>query len=154
MKKTIHEHITLLSPTDIIVVPIQINYDDGEEAITTVEINLTYDGVKYQGRGTDYLWVDAFADLQSKLPHNIKLACCMTCRHGNMCPYGNKENQLFCTKDITIASKDDMIKLIDEDSSFLGRAVASIHYCKDFIYQTDDCYTYNDYLYFLKNIKS
>ncbi|MBE6638697.1 MAG: hypothetical protein E7616_04485 [Ruminococcaceae bacterium] len=154
MKKTIHEHITLLSPTDIIVVPIQINYDDGEEAITTVEINLTYDGVKYQGRGTDYLWVDAFADLQSKLPHNIKLACCMTCRHGNMCPYGNKDNQLFCTKDITIASKDDMIKLIDEDSSFLGRAVASIHYCKDFIYQTDDCYTYNDYLYFLKNIKS
>ncbi len=154
MKKTIQEYITLLSSTDKIIVPFQINYDDGEDAVTPVEMNLTYNGALYQGKGTDYLWVDAFADLQIKLPHNIKLACCMTCRHGNMCPYGNTENQLFCTKDITIASKDDMIKLIDEDSSFLGRAVASIHYCKDFIYQSDDCYTYNDYLYYLRDIKN
>ena len=154
MKNIIQEHITLLSPTDIIIAPIQINYDDSEEAITLVEINLTYNGVIYQGNGTDYLWADAFADLQSKLPHDVKLACCMTCRHGNMCPYGNEVNQLFCTKDVAIASKDDIIKLIDKDSSFGERVVASIQYCKDFIYQSDDFYTYNDYLHHFVNIKS
>ena len=100
MKKSIQEHITLLSPTDIIIAPIQINYDNDEDVANPVEINLTYNGVIYQGKGTDHLWVDAFADLQNRLPHGIKLACCMTCRHGNMCPYGNRENQLFCTRDL------------------------------------------------------
>ena len=79
MKKSIQEHITLLSPTDIIIAPIQINYDNDEDAANPVEINLTYNGVIYQGKGTDHLWVDAFADLQNRLPHGIKLACCMTC---------------------------------------------------------------------------
>lgn len=150
MKKTIQEHITLLSPTVKIFVPIQVNYDDGEDTVNTVEINLTYNGVLYQGKGADYLWVDAFADLQNKLPYDTKLACCMTCRHGNMCPYGNKENQLFCTKDVIIASKDDMIELIDNTDLFVERAVSSIQYCDSFSYQSDDYYTYNDYLYYLK----
>ena len=150
MKKIIQEHITLLSPTDIIIAPIQINYDDAEEAITLVEINLTYNGVIYQGNGTDYLWADAFADLQSKLPHDVKLACCMTCRHGNMCPYGNCENQLFCTKDLLINSKDDMINLFDKTDPFAERSVTSLDCCDEFICQSDSYYTYNDYLYHLQ----
>ena len=146
MKKSIQEHITLLSPSEKITAPIQINYDDGEDAITPVEMNLTYNGVIYQGKGTDYLWVDAFADLQNKLPRGLKIACCMTCRHGNMCPYGNKENQLFCTKDLVVSSKEDMIVLFNNTDPFAGRVVTSIHYCKDFIYQSEDCYTYNDFM--------
>ena len=122
--------------------------------INRVEINLSYNGMLYRAEGTEYLWEDAFANLQKNLPHNVKLACCMTCQHGNMCPCGNEENQLFCTKDASIASKDDMIKLIYEDASFFGRKVASINYCKDFMYQSDDFYTYNDYLYYLKKAKS
>lgn len=112
---------------------------------------MTYNNTLYQGNGTEYLWVDAFADLQGQLPDDIKIACCMTCCHGNMCPYGNYENQLFCTKDITIDSKDDMLKLFDETDPFEERIVASIDYCNDFVYQNDDCYTYNDYLYYLRN---
>lgn len=150
MKKIIEEYITLLSPTEKMNTPIQINYDDGEDGVNSVEINLIYNGVLYQGKGRDHLWVDAFADLQNKLPHNIKLACCMTCRHGNMCPYGNKENQLFCTRDIIIASKDDIVDLIDNSDSFVKRAVSSNKYCDRFVYQNDDYYTYNDYLYYLE----
>ncbi len=150
MKKTIQEYITLLSPTDRIIAPIQISFDDGEDAVTAVEVNLTYNEVLYQGNGTDFLWVDAFADLQSRLPHNIKIACCLTCRHGNMCPYGNSENQIFCTKDLLISSKDDMIELFDKTDPFTERKVASVNFCDNFAYQSDDCYTYNDYMYYLK----
>lgn len=150
MKKSIQEHITLLSSTDIIIVPIKISYDDGEDATNPVEINLTYNGVIYQGKGTDYLWVDAFADLQNRLPHGIKLACCMTCRHGNMCPYGNEENQLFCTKDLVISSKEDMIDLFNNTDPFAERVVSSMKYCEEFIYQSNHSYTYNDFLYHLE----
>ena len=60
------------------------------------------------GYGKDYLWADAFADLQKNLPNNVKMRCCMTCRHGNMCPVGNKPGELFCTKDVSITQKSDL----------------------------------------------
>lgn len=150
MKKLIHEYVTLLSPSDVITAPIQINYDNDEDATNPVEINLTYNGVVYQGKGTDHLWVDAFADLQNRLPHGIKLACCMTCRYGNMCPYGNSENQLFCTRDVVISSKEDIIDLFDNTDPYAERGVPSTKYCEGFIYQSDHSYTYNDFLYHLE----
>ena len=77
----------------------------------------------------------------------MPLKGCMTCRHGNMCPYGNKENQLICTKDITITSKEDMLDLFDQTDPFEERAVTSLDFCEDFVCQSDDYYTYNDYFY-------
>ena len=145
MKEIIESQITLRSQTNEISLPVKISYTD-----TEVEITLKYNNIEYCGTGMDYLWVDAFADLQRKLPHGTLLACCMTCRHGNMCPYGNKENQLFCTKNVLLTSKDDVIELIDKDTSFFDRAVTTIDFCDDFRYQSDDYYTYNDFLYRLQ----
>ena len=147
MKKIIESQISLFSSTSKVSVPIQICYTDDE-----VEITINYNGAEYCATGKDYLWVDAFADLQGKLPSDIKLACCMTCRHGTMCPYGNKENQLYCTKDVLLNSKDDVIELMDDKGydSFFEREVSSIHCCDDFIDQSEDSYTYNDYLYHLQ----
>ena len=150
MIKLIEAHISLRSLTEQITAAVQIHYDDSDVADTPVKISLTYNNILYQGNGKDYLWVDAFADLQRKLPDNIKIACCMTCCHGNMCPYGNVENQLFCTKDIKITDKKDMCNLFDKTNPFEERAVAALDCCDDFVYQSDYYYTYNDYLYQLK----
>ena len=148
MKRFLKCEIPLLTPSGKVLAPIQIVYDDIEViANPSSEITLLHGGIEYKGNGIDYLWTDTLADLQMKLPKDVKLACCMTCRHGNMCPYGNKENQLFCTKDIKITTKEDMCDLFDQTDPFEDRAVASLDYCDDFIYQSDDCYTYNDYLY-------
>ena len=148
MEKILRAVVTLLTPTGKVIVPVKLTYDDNE-VITNPksQITLLYDGVEYKGTGTDYLWTDTLADLEVKLPEDVKIACCMTCRHGNMCPYGNVENELFCTKDLKIASKEDMCNLFDQTDPFEERGVASLDYCDDFIYQSDDCYTYNDYLY-------
>lgn len=148
MKKTLRCRIPLLTSAGKTMVSITITYDDNE-AITDPksEIVLLYDGVEYIGSGSDYLWTDTLADLQRKLPEDVKIACCMTCRHGNMCPYGNVENQLFCTKGLKINNKEDMCNLFDKTDSFEERAVASLDCCDDFVYQSDEYYTYNDYLY-------
>ena len=147
MKKIIESQIFVLSKTNKVSAPIQICYtNDG------VEITVSYNDTEYCAKGKDHLWVDAFADLQRKLPHGIFLACCMTCRHGNMCPYGTDKNQLFCTKDVQLTSKVDVIELMyyKGHASFFEREVSSIHCCDDFIYQSEDSYTYNDYLYHLQ----
>ena len=148
MKKLLNAEIPLLTPNGKTMVPIEITYDDSESiANPQSEITLLYNGMECKGYGADYLWTDTLADLQMKLPKDVKLACCMTCRHGNMCPYGNKENELFCTKDITITSKGDMLDLFDQTNPFEERAVASLNFCEDFAYQSDDYYTYSDYYY-------
>ena len=148
MKKVLRGNVLLLTPNGKTMAPILITYDDDEViANPQSEITLLYNGIEYKGCGTNYLWTDTLADLQMNLPKDVKPACCMTCRHGNMCPYGNKENQLFCTKDITITSKEDILDLFDQTDPFEERAVASLDFCEDFAYQSDDYYTYNDYFY-------
>ena len=154
MKKVLTCEVPLLTPTGKVLAPIQIVYNDAEVISNpSSEITLCYNGNEYSGNGTDYLWTDTIADLQMKLPKDVKIACCMTCRHGNMCPYGNTENQLFCTKDIRITSKEDMCNLFDQTDPFEERSVASLDFCDDFVYQSDEYYTYNDYLYQLNKKK-
>ena len=151
MKKTFNEQITLISPTDKSTVPFKLEYEEDDKHHTHSVITLTYKDVEYTGEGTDWLWVDTFADLQSKLPDNVELACCLTCRHGNMCPYGNKENQLFCTKNFDITSKMDMCDLFDKQIVYNENIeVFAYGYCDNFIYQSKDYYTYNDYIFRLE----
>ena len=155
--KVIHTQITLISSLDKIVVPIQIAFNDDEDAIDPVsEISLVYNNIKYRGNGTNYLWVDTFVDLQRKLPDDVKISCCMTCQHGNMCPYGNATNELYCTKDLLIKSKMDMCNLfdsVDSIDSCARRKVFSYNCCDDFVYQSDKYYTYNDFLLLLNKEK-
>lgn len=154
MKKVLKREIPLLTPVGKVFATTQIVYDDAENSANpSSEITLCYNGNEYKGNGTDYLWTDTFADLETKLPADVRLACCMTCRHGNMCPYGNSENELFCTKDIRINSKEDMCNLFDQTNPFEERSVASLDSCDDFVYQSDEYYTYNDYLYQLNKKK-
>jgi hypothetical protein len=40
-----------------------------------------------------------------------------------------------------------MCDLFDQTDSFEKRAVPAFAFCEDFVYQSEDCYTYNDYLY-------
>ena len=155
MKKVLKGEVPLLTHNGKVLTPIQIVYDDTEVISNpTSEITLYYDGNAYKGNGTDYLWTDTLADLQMKFPNDVKLACCMTCRHGNMCPYGNAQNQLFCTKDIRITSKEDMCNLFDQTDPVEERSVASLDFCDDFVYQSKEHYTYNDYLYQLNKKKA
>lgn len=149
--KKIQAKITLLSQEDKIVVPIQITYDNNEDTINPVsEIDLVYNGIQYKGYGTSYLWEDTFADLQSKLPKDVKIASCMTCRYGNMCPYGNIENQLYCIKAFKTDNKVDLCALFDNINFDKNQKVSSFDYCDDFAYQSKDYFTCNDYLYYLQ----
>ena len=147
MKSTIQVNVTLITPLGKSIAPMQIVYDD--ENTADVICDVTYHGNTYQGRARENYWASAFADLQSRFPQDVKLACCMSCRHGNMCPYGNDEQELFCTKDLIIRSKNDMCDLFDNTDPFLNRMVRPYDWCDNFEHQSDANYTYNDYLYLL-----
>lgn len=158
--KNFHYKITLITPNCEIQTDLSVNLDEKipyNQGITNqpnVFLSIKYQDNEIHGQGNDYLWVDAFADLQKKLPPDVIIKCCMTCRHGNMCPYGNKPGELFCTSDLKINSKMDMCDLFNNDSDVDEMTKRSRNYtdvCENYQHQSKDFYTYNDYLYHFDN---
>ena len=116
----------------------------------SVSVGIKYGEKEFWGHGKDFLWVDAFADLQKKLPDNVKIQCCLTCRHGNMCPVGNAPGELFCTKDIIITQKSDLFFYTEDDTERKSRSRDYTNVCEKYEEQSKDHYTYNDYLYYFE----
>lgn len=149
---------TLITPTGEFETDIHIicheedMYYQGElEKAPVVDVGIEYDGKNIWGHGHDYLWVDAFADLQKQLPEDVILKICLTCRHGNMCPYGNKPGEVFCTKDLLINSKEDMCNLFDNSKEYEieNRSKNYTDNCSYYQPQSWNDFTYNDYLYWI-----
>lgn len=141
-------NIYLVTSKTSIRTPTIIKIDDKDEYNVKVEIILTYDGKKYIGKGKDDLLTDAFADLQYKLPKDIRIKCCMTCKYGNMCPFGNSPRELFCTEGFEINNKLDLAELFDYNkyTFYRDNLVLCDYSCNNYEPQTLDYFTYNDYL--------
>ena len=116
----------------------------------SVSVGIQYVEKEFWGYGKDFLWVDAFADLQKKLPDNVKMQCCLTCRHGNMCPVGNKPGELFCTKGVTITQKSDLFFYTEDAAERASRSRDYTNVCEKYEEQTREHYTYNNYLYYFE----
>ena len=156
-KQYIHKGY-LITPTGEEETEIHIVYDEEDtysqgklEKGPTVSVGVEYNGEQLWGQGKEDLWEYAFANVQKQLPAGVLLKCCMTCRHGNMCPYGNESGKLFCTKGLIVNSKDDMCNLFDnsETNKIYERVKSVADNCDEYSQQSKDYYTYNDYLYHL-----
>ncbi|MBO7151075.1 MAG: hypothetical protein J6V82_04915, partial [Clostridia bacterium] len=126
--------------------------DDEKNKALSVSVGVKYGEKEFWGRGKDYYWIDAFADLQKKLPSGVTLKCCLTCKNGNMCPVGQKPDELFCTKDVCIKEKSDLYFYTEDSAQREKRLRTYTDVCKEYQNQTSECFTYNDYYYaFLKS---
>lgn len=90
------------------------------------------------------------ADLQKNLPDGVSLKCCLTCRHGNLCPFGNSPGEIFCTNGFEISTKNELCDWFNDmqNSTEIGeRSRIYADVCEDYEHQSSDFYTYNDFLY-------
>lgn len=143
-------NISLITPNGIRQNVINISYVSAEdEDSLEVIAYLRYHEKDYFGYGTDFLWIDAIADLQKKLPDGVFLKCCVACKHGNLCPVGNSANEVFCMKDIVPRKKSDLFFYTEDDSEREKRSKEYFKCCESFDAQNENYYTYNDFLYFL-----
>ena len=118
-----------------------------------VRVWLKYDDKEYWGNGTDYTGIDAYADLQNQLPEGVTLKCCLSCRHGSMCPFGNQPNELFCLKESKVGSKAELSEL-SFWASEEEKHKRSRHYtdtCEDWEAQSGDYFTYTDFPLYLRS---
>lgn len=154
MGKTENQYdFLLITPDGIQQNVISISCPSEEDEDTTEVIAwLRYDTTDYYGYGKDALWIDAIADLQNKLPDGVILKCCVACQHGNMCPVGSNENEVFCLKDILPKEKSDLFYYTENRVEREKRSRKYFDSCNHFDLQSKKHYTYNDYLVYLKLI--
>ena len=91
----------------------------------------------------------AIVKLQEVLPPNIFIACCHSCRHGNFCPFGDNDNEIFCFKDKAPKDKNDVCEFFSDHASLGVRNKKLLDFCNDYnpISRNDEYYTYNDWNY-------
>lgn len=155
LQEQIERKITLSTPKGDEIAKIYMDCYIVEDYNELVAMRMEYQNKEICGYGIDNLWVDAFADLQKQLPKGVSLKCCMSCRHGNMCPFGNTQGVLYCTKDLEINSTDTLCDFfVSEDGYNYEQVEPRTRFCTDtceyYQHQSKDFFTYNDYLYELE----
>ena len=133
----------------LIAVPIVITHNE-LNVDAEVIIKIEYKENTYLGTGKSLEWTDAFAGLQKALPDGVNIQCCMTCKHGTLCPYGNIPDYILCSKDSVIDNKDDVIDWLDK-VEVEDIKKSSLDLCEQYDASNEKAYTYNDYLYYLNH---
>ena len=118
-----------------------------------ISVGITQGNQEFRGYSKSSTPEIAYANLQKSLPAGVFLKCCLTCRHGNMCPYSN-DDAVYFTNDYTVTSKDDVCNLIDrivkQDFGELDARQRDYgDFCESYLPQDDAHYTYNDYSYYI-----
>ncbi len=142
--------LNLIVSDKLISIPVVITHKE-LDVDAEITIKALYLEKEYLGKGKSLDWADAFADLQRTLPHNVKIQCCMTCKYGTLCPYGNLPNYVLCSQAVMINSKDDVIDWLAEMTEVKEIEKSACGYCEKFEFSNENDYTYNDYFYYLKH---
>ncbi len=146
--KHYQEKIKLLVAGGEIEVPISLT-DQKREIGADITVRIEYAGNEYVASGEEPEWTDAFADLQKKLPQDVVIKCCLSCRHGTLCPYGCIPNMVLCAQSQHIESKYDVIEWLEEaDIDSIKRS--SFQSCDQFEPAGELYYTYNDFLHWMR----
>lgn len=140
--------ITLSTPDGEQKAPLCVRWDEENEYAPSVTVGIKFQDQEMWSHGKEYLWEDAFADLQKQLPADVILKCCLTCRYGSLCPFGNAPGEFYCTRGVEITSKNDLCDWFNEnnDAEIKSRTRNCADTCEDYKQQSNDFFTYNDYL--------
>ena len=118
-----------------------VQYQNEEISLATVSVRLQDQTFSGQGETTEI----ALLHLAKSLPDGYTVHSCLSCRHGNFCPVGNCDNEVFCTVDHTPTQKSDLYCITENAEERANRSRSLFHCCEKYVPQSDDCYTYSDY---------
>lgn len=137
---------------------INLSTPNGIEEVTVKYTNKyteEYDSLVSVATEIDGKWICAVGNqteetlimLAKSLPEGYEIISCLTCRHGNFCPVGDGDNEIFCITDFEPKQKSDLFFVTEDLKERKKRIRSLFDYCKEYKAQSDDYYTYNDYLY-------
>jgi len=122
-----------------------------EEELDNLVLKTVVDGVEYANTKEFSEIEYAIVDLQKQLPDNIQVACCLSCKYGNFCPYGNAQNEIFCLINFSPKNKVDVIDIFDSIGNENNIIKELLFWCERYQIADAAYYTYNDWMYHFKS---
>ena len=124
-------------------IPVLITSNDEQEDNPIRCILVKIGGIDMVGRADTI--EKAIFNLVEQLPSNVKIKCCFSCRHGNLCPVGNKDNEIFCVKDFEPKEKSDLFFVTEDYDEREKRSRTLFDICDDYKPLKKGYYTYNSF---------
>lgn len=140
-------HVNYIIDGILSVVPTRMFYEQSnEDEIQNIHYEVQLNNHRFLSKSSD-VTESAITHLQRELPINISIACCQSCRHGNFCPYGDNDDEVFCLKDKTLNNREDVVGFFSkQDKSFGERSRKLLDFCSDYKpISHNEYYTYNDW---------
>lgn len=135
MLKTEFFRLHLKTSDKIKVLDVKIQSDD--EYVK--RFSVLVDGEKIELAGdTESFFMKFFEKFGGK----YEIHSCFTCRHGNFCPIGDCDNEIFCVKDFEPKGKSDLYFVTEDSAERQKRSRTLFDVCEDFKPCCDDYYTY------------
>ncbi len=134
-----HTH-SLLVNTPGGCIPIPVSRSEAEETVT-LSAELQGQSLTFREESTEA----ALVQLARYLPQGWTLRACISCCHGNFCPVGDNDNELFCVADFEPQSKADLFEVTEAPEQRDRRRRTLFHYCDRYAPQREDYFTYNDF---------
>lgn len=111
-----------------------------EETTDAVNISMELNGEKIElsHESTEAI----FIDLVKLLKDRYEINSCFTCRFGNFCPIGDKDNEIFCINDFEPKCKKDIYFVTEDADEKEKRSRTLFGVCDRFKPCSEDYYTY------------
>ncbi len=137
-------HVNYIIDGILSVIPTKMIFEQlNEDEIQSIHFELDLGNRQFVSNSSDVTEL-AIVNFQQILPSNINIACCESCRHGNFCPFGDNDNEVFCFKDLSFSNKMDVCDFFNNNYPE-DRIRKLLDYCTDYKSITNEYYTYNDW---------
>ena len=121
---------------EIRVFDAEMQFDEDAE---NDKFSAVIDGEKFELSGDTE---SIFEKLSELLNGRYTIHSCFTCRHGNFCPFGDEDNEIFCVNDLQPKCKSDLFFICDNSEERNKRKRTLFDVCEDFKPCCNDFYTY------------
>ena len=137
--------LRLQTPAGTLAVPVELERRAacGEHPYARVRFCLQGNALCGEGWNME----KALIALAKALPEGYALRCCLSCRHGNFCPCGDGDDELFCLSDIRPQGKADVFFPTSDDTEREKRRRSLFFLCPDYAPQEEGYFTYSSFLY-------
>lgn len=143
--------LTIETSVGIIDVPIQHRVVNENDANMKTSITATMQGKEmcFEAETTE----EVLIKFAKSLPEGWNIKSCLSCRYGHFCPVGNADNELFCVSDFEPKNAGDLQYVTENNNERTKRRRNLFHLCNQYMPQSDEFFTYNDYYSVIKNTK-
>ena len=129
-----HLHLKTLNEVKVLDVEMQFDEDTEDD-----KLSMVIDGEKIELTGNTE---SIFEKLSKILNEKYKIHSCYTCRFGNFCPTGDRDNEIFCVNDFEPKCKADLYFVTEDSTERKKRSRTLFDVCEDYQPCSDDYYTY------------